>query len=117
MHALHADDDARAVVGCGHGRRLARIRYLPEGSRVNELMARADVVLVNNRVFRKKRDFPPSVIHLPPRLNGGIFTVNEVIWPKYLYMKEVPLVFSLSCLSWVAERNVDDLSSILGVSA
>ena len=69
---------------------------------MNELMARADVVLVNNRVFRKKRDFPPSVIQFPPRLNGGIFTVNEVIWPKSLYMKEVALVFSLSCSSWVA---------------
>lgn len=30
-----------------------------ESSRVNELMARADVVLVNNKVFGEKREFPP----------------------------------------------------------
>ena len=45
--------------------------YLLEGSCVNELMGRAEVVLVSNKVFGKKREFPPSVIQLPPRLNGG----------------------------------------------
>ena len=72
MQASYADDDARAVVGYGYGRRRARTRYLPEGSRVNELMARPDVVLVNSKVFGEKREFPLSVIQLSPRLNGGI---------------------------------------------
>ena len=30
-----------------------------ESPRANELMARADVVLVNNKVFGEKRWFPP----------------------------------------------------------
>ena len=30
-----------------------------ENPRMNELMARADVVLVNNKVFGEKREFPP----------------------------------------------------------
>ena len=72
MQASYVDDDARAVVECGHGRRRARTRYLPEGSRVTELMARANVVIVNKKAFGEKREFPPSVIQLPPRLNGGI---------------------------------------------
>ena len=54
---------------------------------------------------------------IAPEAKCWYFTVNEVIWPKSLYMKEVALVFSLSCSSWVAESNMDDLSAILGVSA
>ena len=30
-----------------------------ENPRMNEPMARADLVLVNNKVFGKKREFPP----------------------------------------------------------
>ena len=59
----------------------------------------------------------PFRLSIAPEVKWWYFTVNEVIWPKSLYMKEVALVFSLGCSSWVTERNVDDLSAILGVSA
>ncbi|KAH9172908.1 S-adenosyl-L-methionine-dependent methyltransferase [Lactarius sanguifluus] len=73
-----------------------------ESSRVNELMARADVVLVNNKVFGEK--------------------LNEAIRPKFLDLKEGALVISLEPFvagggRAVTERNVDDISAILDVSA
>jgi H3 lysine-79-specific histone-lysine N-methyltransferase len=73
-----------------------------ESPRVNELMARADVVLVNNKVFGEK--------------------LNEAIRPKFLDLKEGALVISLEPFvvgggRAVTERNVDDISAILDVSA
>ncbi|KAI0297535.1 S-adenosyl-L-methionine-dependent methyltransferase [Multifurca ochricompacta] len=73
-----------------------------ESVRVNELMARADVVLVNNKVFGEK--------------------LNEAIRPKFLDLKEGALVISLEPFVAVGgraftERNVDDISAILDVSA
>jgi len=77
-----------------------------ESARVNELMARADVVLVNNKVFGEK--------------------LNEAIRPKFLDLKEGALVISLEPFvvgaaggggRTVTERNLDDISAILDVSA
>jgi len=73
-----------------------------ESARVNELMARADVVLVNNKVFGEK--------------------LNEAIRPKFLDLKEGALVVSLEPFvaaggRVVTERNLDDISAILNVSA
>ena len=56
--------------------------YVLESSCSNELMACADVVHVNNMVFGKNRESPPSVFQLPlevkhsrssrsPRVAGG----------------------------------------------
>jgi len=74
-----------------------------ESARVNELMARADIVLVNNKVFGEK--------------------LNEAIRPKFLDLKEGALVFSLEPFVLgaagggraVNERNLDDISAILDV--
>lgn len=73
-----------------------------ESARVNELMPRADVVLVNNKVFGEK--------------------LNEAIRPKFLDLKEGALVVSLEPFvpagcRVVTERNLDDISAILDVSA
>ncbi|KAH9992511.1 histone methylation protein DOT1-domain-containing protein [Russula compacta] len=78
-----------------------------ESERLNELMARADVVLVNNKVFGEK--------------------LNEAIRPKFLDLKEGALVISLEPFvvaatggtrrAAVTERNLDDISAILDVSA
>ncbi|KAI0264980.1 S-adenosyl-L-methionine-dependent methyltransferase [Gloeopeniophorella convolvens] len=72
-----------------------------ESARVNELMGRADVVLVNNKVFGEK--------------------LNEAIRPKFLDLKEGALVISLEPFAApggrVTERNVDDLGAILDVAA
>ena len=40
---------------------------------LNEVMARTDVVLVNNNVFGEKREYPPPfVFHSPLEIKGGI---------------------------------------------
>ncbi|KAI0056768.1 DOT1-domain-containing protein [Artomyces pyxidatus] len=72
-----------------------------ESKRVNELMSKADVVLVNNKVF-----------HEP---------LNEAIRPKFLDLKEGAIVVSLnpfvsSVNARVTERNVDDISAIFDVT-
>lgn len=67
--------------------------------RVDELIPKADVVLVNNRVFE------PSL--------------NEAIRPKFLDLKEGAIVVSLrefAPLSGVTERNLDDISAIFQVT-
>jgi H3 lysine-79-specific histone-lysine N-methyltransferase len=76
-----------------------------ESARVNELMARADIVLVNNKVFGEK--------------------LNEAIRPKFLDLKEGAYVISLEPFvvgaagggRAVNERNLDDISAILDVFA
>jgi len=73
-----------------------------ESARVNELIKSADVVLVNNKVFGEK--------------------LNEAIRPKFLDLKEGALVVSLEPFvtgggRTVTERNLDDISAILDVSA
>jgi len=76
-----------------------------QSARVNELMTRADIVLVNNKVFGEK--------------------LNEAIRPKFLDLKEGALVISLEPFvvsaagagRAVNERNLDDISAILDVSA
>ena len=39
-----------------------------ESPRVDELMARADVALVNNKVFSETREFPPFRLSIAPRV-------------------------------------------------
>jgi len=72
-----------------------------ESVRLSELMSKADVVLVNNKVFLE--------------------SLNEAIRPKFLDLKEGALVVSLkpfvsSLNARVTERNVDDISAIFDVS-
>ncbi|TFY60589.1 hypothetical protein EVJ58_g5051 [Rhodofomes roseus] len=70
-----------------------------KSKRVDELIPKADVVLVNNRVFG------PSL--------------NEAIRPKFLDLKEGAIVVSLqefAPLSGVTERNLDDISAIFQVT-
>ncbi|KAI0042141.1 DOT1-domain-containing protein [Auriscalpium vulgare] len=70
-------------------------------ARVTELMGKADVVLVNNKVFKE--------------------SLNEAIRPKFLDLKEGAIVVSLqpfvaSLNARLTERNLDDLSAIFDVS-
>ncbi|KAA1475413.1 DOT1-domain-containing protein [Dentipellis sp. KUC8613] len=74
-----------------------------ESKRVSELMSKADVVLINNKVFSE--------------------SLNEAIRPKFLDLKEGALVVSLkpfvagSALNArLTERNIDDISAIFDVS-
>jgi H3 lysine-79-specific histone-lysine N-methyltransferase len=101
-----------------------------ESPRVNELMARADVVLVNNKVFGEKCTIFFSftdIFHVCSDiyLFGSGSIVNEAIRPKFLDLKEGALVISLEPFvvgaagggRTVTERNLDDISAILDVSA
>ncbi|KAK7041733.1 Nucleosomal histone H3-Lys79 methylase [Paramarasmius palmivorus] len=70
--------------------------------RVDELMGKADVVLVDNKVFEGK--------------------LNESLRPKFLDLKEGAVVISLapfvpSVNARVTERNLDDISAIFRVSS
>ncbi|KAJ7356640.1 DOT1-domain-containing protein [Mycena albidolilacea] len=70
-------------------------------TRVNELIAQADVVLVDNKVFEQ--------------------SLNEQLRPKFLDLKEGAYVVSLapfvpSLNARVTERNVDDISAIFDVT-
>ncbi|KAG5638184.1 hypothetical protein H0H81_001386 [Sphagnurus paluster] len=72
-----------------------------ESPRVNELIAQADVVLVDNKVFEE--------------------SLNEALRPKFLDLKEGAIVISLkpfvsSLNARVTERNVDDISAIFDVT-
>ncbi|KAJ4485366.1 DOT1-domain-containing protein [Lentinula aciculospora] len=75
-----------------------------ESTRVAELLPKADVVLVDNKVFEEK--------------------LNEALRPKFLDLKEgavvislKPFVSSLNGLNArVTERNVDDISAIFDVT-
>ncbi|KAF5377175.1 hypothetical protein D9615_006438 [Tricholomella constricta] len=72
-----------------------------ESPRVNELIAKADVVLVDNKVFEE--------------------SLNEALRPKFLDLKEGAIVVSLkpfvsSLNARVTERNVDDISAIFDVT-
>ncbi|KAJ3774821.1 DOT1-domain-containing protein [Lentinula raphanica] len=75
-----------------------------ESARVAELLPKADVVLVDNKVFEEK--------------------LNEALRPKFLDLKEGAIVISLkpfvSSLNGlnarVTERNVDDISAIFDVT-
>ncbi|KAH7881463.1 S-adenosyl-L-methionine-dependent methyltransferase [Lentinula edodes] len=75
-----------------------------ESPRVAELLPKADVVLVDNKVFEEK--------------------LNEALRPKFLDLKEGAIVISLkpfvSSLNGlnarVTERNVDDISAIFDVT-
>lgn len=94
-----------------------------EERRVSELMAEADVVLVNNKVFSQERTSLPRVLSPCMRLLLIVgffwwFLVNEAIRPKFLDLKEGALVISLQ--PFVApeplkmtERNLDDMAFIL----
>ncbi|KAF8876503.1 S-adenosyl-L-methionine-dependent methyltransferase, partial [Infundibulicybe gibba] len=69
--------------------------------RVDELIAKADVVLVDNKVFEE--------------------SLNEALRPKFLDLKEGAIVVSLkpfvsSLNARVTERNVDDISAIFDVT-
>ncbi|XP_006454839.1 hypothetical protein AGABI2DRAFT_190074 [Agaricus bisporus var. bisporus H97] len=69
--------------------------------RVDELMSKADVVLVDNKVFEE--------------------SLNEALKPKFLDLKEGAIVISLapfvsSLNARMTERNVDDISAIFEVS-
>lgn len=69
--------------------------------RVDELIAKADVVLVDNKVFEE--------------------SLNEALRPKFLDLKEGAIVISLapfvsSLNARVTERNVDDISTIFEVT-
>lgn len=93
-----------------------------ESSRVNELMAHADIVLVNNKVFGEKRELLPPRFFNRSETKKKVKTVNEAIRPKFLDLKEGALVISLEPFvagggRAVTERNVDDISAILDVSA
>lgn len=107
-----------------------------ESARMNELMARADVVLVNNKIFGKKcmYDFAFSLpfkknltdlLMCPAPNSGPGLIVNEAIQPKFLDLKEGALVISLELFvvgtagggCALTERNLDDISAILDVSA
>ncbi|KAI0247565.1 histone methylation protein DOT1-domain-containing protein [Lactifluus subvellereus] len=77
-----------------------------DGACVNGLMACADVILVNNKVFGESLGM----------------VVNEATRPKFLDLKEGALVISLELFvaggrHAVTECNVDDISAILDVSA
>ncbi|KAJ3751202.1 DOT1-domain-containing protein [Lentinula detonsa] len=75
-----------------------------ESARVAELLPKADVILVDNKVFEEK--------------------LNEALRPKFLDLKEGAIVISLkpfvSSLNGlnarVTERNVDDISAIFDVT-
>ncbi|KAH9949527.1 histone methylation protein DOT1-domain-containing protein [Amylocystis lapponica] len=70
-----------------------------ESARVDELVSKADVVLVNNKVFDE--------------------TLNERLRPKFLDLKEGAYVVSLKPFvssARLTERNLDDISSIFQVS-
>ncbi|RDB28649.1 Histone-lysine N-methyltransferase, H3 lysine-79 specific [Hypsizygus marmoreus] len=72
-----------------------------ESEQVNKLIAQADVVLVDNKVFEQ--------------------SLNEALRPKFLDLKEGAIVISLkpfvsSLNSRVTERNVDDISTIFDVT-
>ncbi|KAK7064802.1 histone-lysine N-methyltransferase, H3 lysine-79 specific [Favolaschia claudopus] len=72
-----------------------------KSARVNELIAQADVVLVDNKVFEQ--------------------SLNEQLRPKFLDLKEGAHVVSLapfvpSLNARVTERNVDDISAIFDVT-
>jgi [histone H3]-lysine79 N-trimethyltransferase len=80
-----------------------------QSRRVDELIPKADVVLVDNKVFEESCEyfsvFPP-VVEL---MNG--FLVNEALRPKFLDLKEGAIVISLkpfvsSLNARVTERNV-----------
>ncbi|KAF8198985.1 histone-lysine N-methyltransferase [Pholiota molesta] len=72
-----------------------------ESRRVDELIARADVVLVDNKVFEE--------------------SLNEALRPKFLDLKEGATVISLSPFvssinARLTKRNVDDISAIFDVT-
>lgn len=69
-----------------------------ESPHVGSMLAKADVVLVNNKVFKQD--------------------LNEAIKAKFLDLKEGAIVVSLKPFvqsSRLSERNIDDISSILRV--
>ncbi|KAF8971603.1 histone methylation protein DOT1-domain-containing protein [Flammula alnicola] len=71
-----------------------------ESKRVDELIAKADVVLVDNKVFEQ--------------------SLNEALRPKFLDLKEGATVISLSPFvssinARLTKRNVDDISAIFDV--
>ncbi|TFK38629.1 S-adenosyl-L-methionine-dependent methyltransferase [Crucibulum laeve] len=72
-----------------------------ESKRVDELISKADVLLVDNKVFEE--------------------SLNEALRPKFLDLKEGAIVVSLkpfvsSLNARVTERNVDDISAIFDVT-
>jgi len=71
-----------------------------KSQRVSELIGKADVVLVNNKVFLE--------------------SLNEALRPKFLDLKEGAILVSLKPFSSpnarVTERNLDDMSAIFDVS-
>ncbi|TFK76628.1 DOT1-domain-containing protein [Pluteus cervinus] len=72
-----------------------------KSKRVDELIAKADVVLVDNKVFEE--------------------SLNEALKPKFLDLKDGAIVVSLapfvsSLNARVTERNVDDISAIFEVT-
>ena len=89
-----------------------------EIQRVNELMARADLSLLNNSRF----PLPPSLHQLPLETKRWYCTVNEAIRPSVLNLKEGALVIFLEPFvagggRAVTERSVDNINTIVDVSA
>ena len=91
-------------------------------SRVDELLSKADVVLVNNKVFQESRACSLLLLSLalwyaeflcPPS------SVNAALRPKFLDLKEGAIVVSLKPFvqpnARVTERNVDDICAIFDV--
>ncbi|ESK95490.1 histone-lysine n-methyltransferase [Moniliophthora roreri MCA 2997] len=73
-----------------------------KSAKVDELMGKADIVLVDNKVFDE--------------------SLNEALRPKFLDLKEGAVVISLAPFSQcvnarVTERNIDDISAIFSTSS
>ena len=83
-----------------------------KSKRVTELIKKADVVLINNKVFNQscESDFLSS----NKRPYTEIFTVNEAIRAFFLDLKEGAYVISLAsfCDKSSSARNVNDISAI-----
>jgi H3 lysine-79-specific histone-lysine N-methyltransferase len=77
-----------------------------KSNRVHELMCKADVVLINNKVFLESCEF--NTIALESMLIK--FAVNESLRPKFLDLKEGAIVVSLKPFvpvnARLTERNV-----------
>ena len=76
--------------------------------RVDELIPKADVVLVNNRIFGPSREFQDGGVD-ERELTVFRLTVNEAIRAKFLDLKEGAIVVSLekyAPVAGVTERNV-----------
>lgn len=87
-----------------------------KSKRVSELMGKADVVLVNNKVFQQSRECRvESDSRASCLTDRRLFVVNEALRAKFLDLKEGAIVVSLKPFvapnARVTERNVRDRSA------